>query len=335
MVRFSDLEKKGANKEAEPESSLIEELAEDLSEEESPPLDANAWYQRACRFVEDVFGKARNKETPNLSEGEDLIEEIVQACLRGNLPQELLIKAQYGDETSSFLTNKAVNVTVFAIFMGDTLGLPKKRLVELGLAALLHDIGKIRVPDEILYKEGSLKEDELAVLRKYPHDSFEILQGLGDKYHNLAECALHLNERLDGSGFPQGLEGEAINPYARILGILELYEAMTHNRPQRKKFTHFEAVKEIIKTKKNAFQRELLKAFLNTFGVFPLHCLVKLNSGAIGRVIQTYEEQPLRPHIEIIVDAQDRPVKVPRTIDLREQQVLYIVDALTEENLNA
>jgi len=121
------------------------------------------------------------------------------------------------------------------------LGLPKKRLVELGLAALLHDIGKIRVPEEILYKEGSLKEDELAVFRKYPHDSFEILQGLGDKYHNLAECALHLNDRLDGSGFPQGLPGEAINPYARIIGILELYEAMTHNRPQRQKFTHFEA----------------------------------------------------------------------------------------------
>jgi hypothetical protein len=62
---------------------------------------------------------------------------------------------------------------------------------------------------------------------------------------------------------------------------------------------------------------------------------VKLNSGAIGRVIQTYEEQPLRPKVEIIVDAQQRPVKVPRTIDLREQQVLYIADALTEENLNA
>ncbi len=331
MVRFSDLENKGANKEVEPESSVLEELSED----QSPPLDASDWYQRACRFVEGVFGKVRSNETPNLSEGEDLIEEIVQACVRGNVPQELLIKAQYGDETNSFLTNKAVNVTVFAIFMGDTLGLPKERLAELGLAALLHDIGKIRVPEEILYKEGSLRDDELAVLRKYPHDSFEILQGLGEKYHNIAECALHLNERLDGSGFPQGLQGEAINPYARIIGILELYEAMTHNRPQRQKFTHFEAVKEIIKTKKDAFQRELLKAFLKTFGIFPLHCLVKLNSGAIGRVIQTHEEQPLRPKIEIIVDAQKKRVKVPRTIDLREQQVLYIIDALTEENLNA
>jgi HD-GYP domain-containing protein (c-di-GMP phosphodiesterase class II) len=283
----------------------------------------------------DVFLKVRNQEKPNLTEAEALIEEIVEASLQGNLPQELLIMAQYGNETSSFLVNKAVNVTVFAIFMGDTLELPKERLLELGLAALLHDIGKVRVPEEILYKESTLNNDELEVLQRYPHDSFDILHGLGDKYHYLAECALHVNEKLDGSGFPQGLEGDAINPYARIIGVLELYEAMTHNRPQRQKLSHFEAVKEIIKTKKSAYQRELLKAFLNTFGIFPLHCLVKLNSGAVGRVIQTYEEQPLRPKIEIIVDAQNKRVKVPRTIDLREQQVLYIADALTEENLNA
>ena len=331
MLRFSDLDKKGAGKEADTDNSVIE----DLSQEKSIQLDAKDWYQCACRFMGDVFAKVRNQEKPNLTEGEALIEEIVQASLQGNLPQELLIMAQYGNETSSFLVNKAVNVTVFAIFMGDTLGLPKERLLELGLAALLHDIGKVRVPEEILYKEATLKDDELEVLRKYPHDSFNILHGLGDKYHYLAECALHVNEKLDGSGFPQGLQGDAINPYARIIGILELYEAMTHNRPQRQKFSHFEAVKEIIKTKKSAYQRELLKAFLNTFGIFPLHCLVKLNSGAVGRVIQTYQEQPLRPKIEIIVDAQNKRVKVPRTIDLREQQVLYIADALTEENLNA
>jgi len=331
VLRFSDLDKKGARKEADTDSSVIE----DLSQEKSIQLDAKDWYQRTCRFIGDVFAKVRNQEKPNLTEGEALIEEIVQASLQGNLPQELLIMAQYGNATRSFLVNKAVNVTVFAIFMGDTLGLPKERLLELGLAALLHDIGKVRVPEEILYKEATLKDDELEVLRKYPHDSFDILHGLGDKYHYLAECAIHVNEKLDGSGFPQGLKGDAINPYARIIGILELYEAMTHNRPQRQKLSHFEAVKEIIKTKKSAYQRELLKAFLNTFGIFPLHCLVKLNSGAVGRVIQTYEEQPLRPKIEIIVDAQNKRVKVPRTIDLREQQVLYIADALTEENLNA
>jgi HD-GYP domain-containing protein (c-di-GMP phosphodiesterase class II) len=331
VLRFSDLDKKGARTQVEPDGSLIE----DLSQQSTIELDPKDWYQRACSFMGDVFAKVRNQEKPDPTEGEALIEEIVQACLQRSLPLELLIMAQYGNATNSFLVNKAVNVTVFAIFMGDTLKLPKERLLELGLAALLHDIGKALVPEDIIYKQETLQGNELSELRKYPHDSFEILHGLGDKYHYLAECALHVNERLDGSGFPQGLKGDAINPYARIIGILELYEAMTHNRPHRQKFSHFEAVKEIIKTKKNAFQRELLKAFLNTFGIFPLHCLVKLNSGAVGRVIQTYEEQPLRPKIEIIVDAQNKRVRVPRTVDLREQQVLYIADALTEENLNA
>jgi HD-GYP domain-containing protein (c-di-GMP phosphodiesterase class II) len=330
VLRFSDLDKKGARKEADTDSSVIE----DLSQQKSIQLDAKNWYQRACRFMGDVFSKVRHQEKLNLTGGEALIEEIVRACLQGNLPLELLIMAQYGNATNSFLVNKAVNVTVFAVFMGDTLKLPKERLLELGLAALLHHIGKVRVPKDILHKEETLNENELSLLRKYPHDSYEILRGLGDKYYYLAECALHVNERLDGSGFPQGLKGDAINPYARIIGILDLYEAMTHNRPQRQKLSHFEAVKEIIKTKKSSFQRELLKAFLNTFGIFPLHCLVKLNSGAVGRVIQTYEEQPLRPKIEIIVDAQNRRVKVPRTVDLREQQVLYIADAITEEGLN-
>jgi HD-GYP domain-containing protein (c-di-GMP phosphodiesterase class II) len=331
VLQFSDLDKKGAGKEADTDNSVIE----DLSQEKSIQLDAKDWYQSACRFMGDVFAKVRNQEKPNMAAGEALIEEIVQASLRGKLPLELLIMAQYGNATRSFLVNKAVNVTIFAIFMGNTLQLPKERLAELGLAALLHDIGKVRVPEKILHKEAALKDDELAVLRQYPHDSFAVLQGLGDKYHYLAECALHVNERMDGSGFSQGLKGDAINPYARIIGILELYEAMTHNRPQRQKLSHFEAVKEIIKTKKSAFQRELYNTFLNTFGIFPLHCLVKLNSGAIGRVIQTYAEQPLRPKIEIIVDAQNKRVKVPRTIDLREQRVLSIADALTEENLNA
>jgi HD-GYP domain-containing protein (c-di-GMP phosphodiesterase class II) len=333
VLRFSDLENKVAKKQAEPDSSVLEDLSQE--HEESITLDPKDWYLRACRFMANVYEKVRNQKKLNITEGEALIEEIVQACLQGNLPQQLLIMAQYGNATRSFLVNKSVNVTVFAIFMGKTLELPKKRLTELGLAALLHDAGKVRVPEEILYKEETLKKNELAVLRKYPHDSFEILTSLGDKYHYLAECALHVNERMDGSGFPQGLQGDSINPYARIIAILELYEAMTHNRPQREKLTHFEAVKEIVKTKKNAFQRELLKAFLHTFGIFPLHCLVKLNSGAIGRVIQTHEEQPLRPKIEIIVDAQNKRVKVPRTIDLREQQVLYIADALTKENLKA
>ena len=331
MVKFADLQKKGQKKKGEPDSSPVEKVMQ----QKDSPLDALDWYQRACKFLEYCIEQVRNHDNLDVSEGERVVEEIALAYSQGSLPRELLIQALHGESDSSFLVTNAVNVTVYAMLISSTLGLPRERQMQLGLAALLHGIGKVRVPDKILNREESLTEKETEVFRKYPSDSFEILNALGENYHYLAECGLQLNERLDGSGYPQGLKNDEIDAYAQIIGLLDLYESLTHDLPQRPKLTHFEAVKEIVKTKNTAFQRELLKAFLNTFGIFPLHCLVKLNSGAIGRVIQTYEEQPLRPNIEIIVDAQDRPVKVPRTIDLREQQVLYIADALTEENLNA
>jgi len=330
MIKFSELE----NKFDQVERELDVTPFDDLASADSPTLDANQWYQSACRLIENVFGKVSNEEKLILSEGEDLIEEIVQACLGGILPQELLIHALHGKLSDSFLVANAVNVTVFAVLMGTTLGLPRERLVELGLAALLHDIGKIRMPEEILYKKENLTGKELALLQRYPYESFDILHDLGAEYFYLAECALHVNERLDGSGYPQGLKGDEINSYAQIIGILDIYETHTHSRPHRPKLTHFEAMKEIIKTQKPKFHRQLLKVFINTFALFPLHSLVKLNSGAIGRVIKTFQDQPLRPMIEVIVDARKKRMQVPRKLDLREQSILYILEAASEENFN-
>ncbi len=332
MAGLSDLPKEGAKREAELEISA---LTDTIQVEKVPSLDEQEWYQLACQFLERTMGQVSEEVKPDLNEGEHLIEEIVQAQAQGFLPQELLVQALHTEVAgSSFLITNPVNVTVYAILVGATLGLPAQRLAELGLAALLHDAGKIRVPEEILYKQGTLNEEELKVIRRYPNESFEILRSLDAHYHYVAECAFHVNERLDGSGYPQGLRGDEINSYAQIISILDVYEALTHNRPQRTKFTHFEAVKLILKTQRQAFRREFLKALLNTLSIFPIHSLVKLNTGAIGRVIQTNGANPLRPKIEIIVDAQNRRVQDPRTLDLREQPVLYVVDAVQEANLN-
>jgi len=265
--------------------------------------------------------------------GEHLIEEIVRAHSLGYLPQELLTQALHMEAASSFLVTNPVNVTVYAILMGATLKLPRERLKELGLAALFHDLGKIRVPEEILYKDKGLSEKEWAVLKNYPHESFKLLSVLGDKYSYVAETAAQVCEALDGSGYPQGLRGEEIHPYAQIIGLLDIFEAISHNRPYRQKLPHFEAIKEIIRTKKHAFHKDLLKALIQTFSLFPIHSHVKLNSGAIGRVIQTYGDQVLRPRVEIVLDAQKKRVLIPRAVDLKDQALLHVVDAVAEENL--
>jgi HD-GYP domain-containing protein (c-di-GMP phosphodiesterase class II) len=331
MVKFADLQKKGQKKKGEPDSSPVEKVMQ----QKDSPLDALDWYQRACKFLECCIEQVRNHDNLDVSEGERVVEEIALAYSQGSLPQELLIQALHGESDSSFLVTNAVNVTVYAMLISSTLGLSRERQMQLGLAALLHDIGKVRVPDEILHREESLTEEKTEVFRKYPSDSFEILNALGENYHYLAECGLQLNERLDGSGYPQGLKNDEIDAYAQIIGLLDLYESLTHDQPQRPKLTHFEAVKEIMKTQKKGFHREYLKALLNTFSLFPIHSLVQLNTGAIGRVIRTYMENPVRPKIEIVVDAQKRRVASPRVIDLREQPILHVVEAVEPESLSS
>jgi HD-GYP domain-containing protein (c-di-GMP phosphodiesterase class II) len=218
--------------------------------------------------------------------------------------------------------------------MGATMGLPRENLVELGLAGLLHDIGKLRVPEAILFKkEPLLSEEERGVIRTYPYESHAILNPLGGNYTSLAECVLHVMEKIDGSGYPQGLQGTAIHPYAQIIGLVDIYEAISHNRPYRSKMLHFHAVKEILKVYKHAFHHELFRSLLATFSFFPISSYVKLNSGAIGKVTETHPEYPFRPTVDVVLDAQKRRVPVRRVIDLREQQALCVVDAVAVETL--
>jgi hypothetical protein len=112
-----------------------------------------------------------------------------------------------------------------------------------------------------------------------------------------------------------------------------MYEALIHSRPQRDKLTHFTAVKEVINTCKNRFQRKHLKSLLSIFTVFPIYSYVRLNSNAIGKVIETYADQPMRPKLQIIYDSQRRKVLTERIVVLPENPLLNIVDSVPESEI--
>jgi HD-GYP domain-containing protein (c-di-GMP phosphodiesterase class II) len=232
-----------------------------------------------------------------------------------------------------YVIQHPVNVAVFAIKMAAHLGLETSKQVEIGMSGLLHDVGMAAVPDQILYKQGRLNAEETKVFRQRPNFSSKILGTLGPEYAYLAECAAQVYERIDGSGYPRGLKAAEMHEYAQIIGLLDMYESLTHSRPQRGKRTPFAAVKEIINTGKNRFQKEYLKALLSVFTAFPIHSYVRLNSDAIGKVIETYPDQPLRPKIQIIYDSQKRKVLTEKIVALPEDPLLYIVDSITESEM--
>jgi hypothetical protein len=288
-------------------------------------------YQEACDYCQETFAGIRQDGAISV----DGCSRIIHRMVENRIGDSLYSRALHGRNGTDFLVSHSANVAVYAIKMGAGLGLSKEKQVELGMAGLLHDVGKCMVPKEVLYKEGSLSDEEFHMVREAPNHGYDLLRSLGTEYAYLAECCLQVYERIDGSGYPKGLKGEEIHEYAQIIGLVDFYEALTHSRPQREKFLHFAAVKEIIKSGKSAFHRHHLKALLRIFSIFPLDSYVKLNSNAIGRVTETYLDQPMRPRLQIISDSQGSPVLTEQIVNLPEHPLLYIVDSVSEAEFRA
>jgi len=189
------------------------------------------------------------------------------------------------------------------------------------------------IPDKITYKHEKLSQQEKKILRERPNYSCKILRCLGDEFAYLAESAAQVYERIDGTGYPRALKGDEIHEYAQIIGLLDMYEALIHSRPYREKLNYFTAVKEIIDTCKNRFQRKHLKSLLSIFTAFPIYSYVRLNSNAIGKVMETYPEQPMRPKLQIIFDSQNRQVLTERIVALSDNPFLNIVDSVSEDEI--
>lgn len=335
MVEFRKLDnlKSGDPVQSSPKVSFSQ-LATDLTGDHSDQgkVDANRkiLYENASDYLGQVFEAVRNKQGFALDPGYQLMRKMVDIQPFRDI---LLIMAIHLDDPYKFLIHHSVNVAIFSLKMGANLGLNKDQQLRIVMAALLHDVGTALIPEKIIHKKDRLNQQEFQIFRERPKYSYDILASFGDKHAYLAECALQVYERIDGSGYPQGLKGDEIHEYAQIIGLVDIYEALIHSRPQREKLLHFTAVKEIIQTSKNCFQRKHLKTLLSIFSIFPIYSYVRLNSDAIGKVIETYPDQPMRPKLQIVYDSQKRRVLTERIINLPEHPLLHIMDSVSEEDI--
>src|SRR3989338_1032774 len=282
-------------------------------------------YEWTKRFVDSV--KAGKKLA--LTDIFKLIEQVVDN------PESLDIlyrKAIYAKGLDTYISH-LVNVMVYSLKIGQGLGYKREKLIELAIASLLHDIGMIRVPDSIVNKTDKLTDEEFSLMKKHTIIGHEILSKLYPEYPWIAEAALQDHEREGGQGYPKGLKGNEINDYAKIIGIVDVFEALTHRRPQRKRFLPNEAVKMIVQKESGAFSKIVIKAMLIKLSAFPLYSYVRLNSKAIGMVTEIDETSPLRPTLQILFDDKGRKVIGEKIVKLKDTPLLYVTDAIYEEEL--
>jgi HD-GYP domain-containing protein (c-di-GMP phosphodiesterase class II) len=360
MVRFSDIikdkdkERKEATKESSDESKVEQEdsvlsnsqIARVLSDSQismvrgkkalfASPFkeewggEITSHYDKFIDRAIDIRARVRNEQgispSPILSD----LHSIHDKDLMGKLYEYSMLVPR--DHEWILVHN--VHVMFLSMLVGQEIGYDMKMLLKLGLAALLENVGMHKIPEGILEKKGTLDDNEMAAIREHPKNSYEILAQLGEKYQWLAEVALQVHERTDGSGYPYGLKGGEIYELASTIGIADVYLAMTSDRPYRDKILQTDAAKYILKEAKEQFPSKIRKVFLNQISFFPVNSYVLLNNKSIGRVLTTDKQQPLRPTIEVLYDDTGKKLEKSEVIKLAENPLIYITESIHEKDL--
>ena len=193
----------------------------------------------------------------------------------------------------------SLSVAIMSIAIGMEMGLNKAQLYELGLAGLLHDIGKVSVPIEIINKKGRLTDEEFAIVKMHPVHAANHLRERKLVPENCYLGIIAHHERWDGNGYPFKLSGERIPFYARILAVADVYDALTSNRPYRIPSPPNEALEFIMGGTGTHFDERVVHSFLRKVAPFPIGSHIKLSNNEAGTVIKNYPDQPLRPMLSL------------------------------------
>jgi HD-GYP domain-containing protein (c-di-GMP phosphodiesterase class II) len=292
-------------------------------------LTPNRLYEQAVVFASSVLDAVREDRQPDVPSGRTLAEEIHTDLLHGN---GLVNRSLEPHETYD-LASHCVNVAIIAgkIAMGMALGV--EDVVRVVHAGLIHDLGMARLPESILRKRTPLSEEELARLREHPVHGADILEDLGPRYEWLQRAVLQEHERARGQGYPGGLVGQQIDPVAQILGVADVFEALSHPRVYRSPYTGLEALETVAGMQEEYLQPRIVAALVNEISAFPLDSYVQLSTGEIAQVVATNPVNLLRPTVEVRWNAEWTPIAGSTRLDLAEFPDVTIARALLDAEL--
>ncbi|MBD2848253.1 HD-GYP domain-containing protein [Paenibacillus sp. IB182496] len=226
--------------------------------------------------------------------------------------------------TDHYLYQHSLNVCVYTTLLGIGAGYSRDQLTVLGMGALLHDVGKTRIPSEVLFKPGRLSDEEFAEMKRHTTLGYELLKEEPNIPLLTAHCALQHHERLNGSGYPRGLTGSAIHDYAKWIGIVDSYDAMTASRVYKSALLPHQAVEELYGGSGVLYEQDMLQTFKERVILYPVGLTVELNTGERGVVVDYNSDSPHRPIVRILDNEAGEPLRPPVERDLSRELSLMI-----------
>lgn len=276
---------------------------------------------REARQAQDRLQSATQEVLADLEEGRDLdlealrdgVKAMIDSIVRNPEALAWLSKIKV---TDIYTYHHSLGASIWAATFARHLGLPRKEIELLALGGLLLDVGKIRLPKELLRAESRLSPDQVEAMKKHVDYSVEMLQKTPDIEPKVLSMVATHHERYDGSGYPQGLSGEEIPLFGRIAGIVDTYDAITSVRAYAKPMSPHGAVALLYDWRGVDFQAELVEQFIQAIGIYPTGTLVELSTGEVGVITSLNGIKRLRPRVMVLLDAGKKPLTDFREVDL-------------------
>ncbi len=252
---------------------------------------------------------------------EDLLDELL--CQK-----DILLSLSEIRTVDEYTFGHSVNVCVLSVITGIILEYPREKLRILGVGALLHDIGKILIPLDILNKPGALTIEEYGIIKQHAKLGYEVLRKYPQVGEEAALIALTHHERYNGMGYPKGLKCEEIDDYSKIVAITDVYDAMTSDRVYKAKMKPHQAIEYLISMGNHQFDYEIVKKFTRHVASYPIGTMVMLNNGYKGIVSSIDKNFPHRPQIRYMLDPLGIKCYGKSILNLAQHPSIMIVDIL-------
>jgi HD-GYP domain-containing protein (c-di-GMP phosphodiesterase class II) len=310
---------------ASPSSVAPQTIDEDIRETQQVAA-ARKFHIEFTTFTTTLFGRYSAEGTLNLAEVTDWVKKAIQ-MVHDN--RDFLLRfLDQSAEGDRYMITHAVNATILALAIGDFLKVPPHRLIELGNASLLHEIGMLKLPVELQRSSKSLGPDERKTLLAHTILGYRILKGVSAP-ENVALAALEHHERIDGSGYPRSLAAPKITDYALIVGVACSYDAMMSRRPFRPGSLDGHAIIiELAQKNRKQYDERILRALVYTLSVYPVGTAVKLSNGSRGLVVRTDPTKPRCPVVKVFLDPEGKKLVDPPLVQVSESQGLLIAAVL-------
>jgi HD-GYP domain-containing protein (c-di-GMP phosphodiesterase class II) len=314
---------KAAPREAKPPGSSIISLAE-VQEN----TGAYRSYIDLIERLDEAFSGIGSGLTVETRSIDNITGKLLQAV---RTQRNSMIGYILGGEVSGHeMAKSSVNTAILSALIAMELKQPNHKVAQVITGALLHDVGMLRLPKEIVDKRGGLSPAELQRVQAHPLYTYKIVNKELLYPEDVGLVVLQHHERWDGEGYPRRLVGNAIDLGARIVSVADAFEAMVSQKSYRNSMMGYQAMKNLLSDNSRRFDPDVLKAFIQTMGIYPIGSIILLNNGALARVVEVQGSAPLRPKIRILIDEFGKVFKQDEgdEINLLAEKSLFIARAV-------